>query len=199
MRTVSTWTTRGYIWLQVSQRRCQLTGMRVFLWDRNRRGMPLCNRAGLKRGRCRREERSRIAIKKTLWMTPGNPADSCGHIAAIPNHGGDHCASIMSRAATAPVGPSLPAAILYAASRTSFPLPYQHTDISPTSSQRRCPPTKSPLAVLSWADALYLGDKRRGGKTKPSSGRCLMLHWRACSSRLGFLHGGQPPASAKHE
>jgi hypothetical protein len=182
------------IGLQVSQCRCQLTGMRVFLWDRNRRGMPLYNRTGLKRGRGAVTD----SDQKTLWMTPGNPADSCGHIAAIPNHGGDHCASIMSCATTAPVGPSLPAAILYAASRTSPPLPYQHTDI-PTSSQCRCSPTKSPLAVLSWAVALYLGDKRRGGKTKPSSGRCLMLHRRACSSRLGFLHGGQPPVSAKHE
>lgn len=35
---------------------------------------------------------------------------------------------IMSCAA-APVSLPLPAAILYAASRTSFPLPYQHTDI----------------------------------------------------------------------
>ena len=53
-----------------------------------------------------------------------------------------------------------------------------HTSIltSPTSSQRRCSLTKSPLAVLSWAVALYLGDKRRGGKTKPSSGRCLIRH-----------------------
>ena len=114
--------------------------------------------------------------QKTLWMTPDNPADSlwpyCGHTEPWRRS-----LRIMSRpVASCPVQqhPSDPRSL----QRSSMQHPELaflcHTSIltSPTPSQCRCSPTKSPLAVLSWAVALYLGNKRRGRKATPSSGRC---------------------------